>query len=925
MRKRLKDIVGTAAYHVSISTFHAFADRVIKENPDEFPHIIGSVHVSDVEQIALVEQIIKETTLEFLKPSGDPLYYVRAVQHAISELKREGVSVEEYRDLVERSEKEFRARDDLYHEKGAHKGKMKGVYKDLEKQIAKNRELSVLYDAYEQHMRSMKRYDFNDMIMEVLRALRSNEDLLLRLQEEYQYILVDEHQDTNNAQNKILELLASHFAPRPNLFVVGDEKQSIFRFQGASLENFYYFKHLYPEAKLITLSENYRSSQSILDSAHRLFPNNVALQARATHTNKPIDVYAWRESYMQDRFIAEEISRLCESGVPAHEIAVLYRDNRDSASCARALHARGIPFRIESDEDLFSSRTVRTLITILNTINNFGDERALAEYLHLNMFTIEPLDIFKVIRSAHMKKTSSLYDVIHNPKQLASIGLDSTEEILRAGTLLSHWVKQSHNMNLLDCIEQVFRESGLLASILAAPDAQEKLDSIDSFWHEIQGIVAHKPEARLRDLFEYLETITAHQVRIKKKSLGGREGFVRLMTAHRSKGLEFEYVYIINVRDGIWGNRHVRDTLKLLPEVYALFAHKDAVAGDDNADERRLFYVALTRAKKQVVISYARYNQDGKEQLPSEFISEIDDALVSIVDVSEREQDFEAKRGWIDARPSHIQGSLHDKAFVTDIFTKQGLSVSALNNYLSCPWKYFYRNLVRLPEPKQPHLLFGTAMHSALEYLFNKVRFGEILSQTQFITFFKTQLNTFPFESDELAVYEQRGTEALAGWYEEYHTRWITDTKTEFAIRGIDLTPTVSINGKLDKIEFLSASEVNVVDYKTGKPKTRNYILGNTKDSEGDYWRQLVFYKLLLNLYKDGVYDMVSAELDFLEPDKKSGAYRKEKFTVSDDDVADLKETIMRVADEITSLSFWDQRCNKDDCEYCALRELQHK
>ncbi|MFM2357453.1 MAG: hypothetical protein RJA61_190, partial [Candidatus Parcubacteria bacterium] len=293
MRKRLSRIIGTVAYRVSINTFHGFANEIIQNNPEEFPHIIGSRSTTDIEQIGIVEKILQENDFEFLKPYGDQNYFVKPILSGINDLKREGIDTENFKGLIKKAQDEFVSIVDLYHEKGAHKGKMKGVYKDLEKVISKNKELSKIYDIYESSLRKAKLYDYNDMIMEVLRALRSNEDLLLRLQEQHQYILVDEHQDTNNAQNKILELLASHFAPRPNLFVVGDEKQAIFRFQGASLENFLYFKKLYPETVLISLVENYRSTQSILDGAHSMLPGEIVLKAQKFEKQKPLSLYAF--------------------------------------------------------------------------------------------------------------------------------------------------------------------------------------------------------------------------------------------------------------------------------------------------------------------------------------------------------------------------------------------------------------------------------------------------------------------------------------------------------------------------------------------------------------------------------------------------------------------------------------------------------
>mgnify|MGYP006349707867 FL=1 len=312
-----------SAYSVVIKTFHGFANDVIKDNPESFGRIIGSKNITDVTQISLIEEIIIESKLELLKPFGDTLYYTKAILSAISDLKREGVTPEDFEELVLSAERDFEKISDLYHEKGAHKGKMKSQYGDLKKQINKNKELLSVYKSYEEKLVKNKQYDYNDMIMEVLKTLRSDSDLLLRLQENHQYILVDEHQDTNNAQNKILELLVN-FHESPNIFVVGDEKQSIFKFQGASLENFFYFKHLYKNATLVTLEENYRSTQKILDSAHSLLAGEKKLKSNTKESEKNIHFYALANDSSENYFLASCISEKIKDGVAPVEIAVLY-------------------------------------------------------------------------------------------------------------------------------------------------------------------------------------------------------------------------------------------------------------------------------------------------------------------------------------------------------------------------------------------------------------------------------------------------------------------------------------------------------------------------------------------------------------------------------------------------------------------------
>ena len=205
MRKRLSEIVGALGYRVAIKTFHGFTNDIIKNYPEEFPHIIGAQNITDVEQIGIIERIIVEdATLNYLRPINNKNYFVKEIISNISTLKRDGLTSEDFLKLVKEEKKKFERIDDLYHEKGAHKGKMRGEYKDLGKNIEKNLEFAKVYANYEKELRENNLYDYGDMILEAMKVLEKNKELLLTLQEQYQYFLVDEHQDTNQAQNKIM-------------------------------------------------------------------------------------------------------------------------------------------------------------------------------------------------------------------------------------------------------------------------------------------------------------------------------------------------------------------------------------------------------------------------------------------------------------------------------------------------------------------------------------------------------------------------------------------------------------------------------------------------------------------------------------------------------------------------------------------------
>lgn len=922
MRRRLMELIGGPAYSVMINTFHGFCNDIIKNYPEEFPRIIGSENITEVDQIRIIEDALRELPIAELRPFGDTMYYLRPILSSINELKREGVTVERFEDVIQWEQERFEHIEDLVHDKGPHKGKMKGHYQKLEKNIRKNGELARIYAYYQRRLTDDKRYDYNDMIMEVLDVLSRNQNLLLMLQEQYQYILVDEHQDTNNAQNRIIELLGN-FHKDPNLFVVGDEKQAIYRFQGASLENFLYFKNLYPNAELIVLEDNYRSTQAILDSAHSVIPGKKELRANVTYENRPIKVCACGDEDAERYTVARDIQKKIESGVAPEEIAVLYRDNRDMFPISDMLQKMGVPFVVGSDQDILGDDNIRKLIMVLRAVNEFGSQEAIMEAMHVDFLRIGPLDLYKVIEYANRNRTS-VYEVIRSLEALqsADLKLEAPQTIHDFYVKLMQWKTLSRNRGFAEFFEIVMRESGFLGHLLASENPVEKIGVISGLFDEIKKLIEAHREYTLEDFFAYLDTLRTHNILIKKNISGQSAGKVRLMTAHKSKGLEYGYVYIINAYNGHWGNKRRKGGIELPKQLFLLSGKDEEKDEDENADERRLFYVALTRAKKEVIIAYAKENANKREQLPSQFIGELRSDLITDMDSSQYETEFARKREVLFAPRVVSKVDIRDKEYIRDLFLRNGFSVTALNNYLECPWKYFYTNLLRIPKAPSKHQMYGIAIHGALKDFFDAMREREVDKQF-LVNAFTRYLNRQPLSKDDYDESVKKGIASLGGYYDTYHGAWRTNTLTEFSVNGVMVTPEIRLTGKIDKIEFIgTANKVNVVDYKTGKPKSRNVIEGNTRDSEGNIKRQLVFYKLLLDKYEEGKkYNMISGDIDFVEPNEK-GVYKKEMFEVVPEEVSALEAEVVRVGTEILEGAFWERRCADPKCEYCALRDL---
>jgi DNA helicase-2/ATP-dependent DNA helicase PcrA len=976
MRKRLIEILGPKAYYIPIHTFHAFCNEIIQDNPDEFPQFFNKNVIDEITGMQILEGVIQEGDFKLLKPFGDNFMYVAPLLRAFSEIKKEGVGPQKLREFVLEEEKQLQTIEDLRHESGPHKGKMKGMYQDWQRNIEKNKEMVAVFDLYQAKLKE-EGYDYDDMILSVVLELESNSIFLQRVQEQYKYLLADEHQDTNLAQNKVLELLCAH-QKEPNIFVVGDEKQSIYRFQGASIANFLYFHSRFPNSKIITLKENYRSTQSILDAAGSVIP--APLTANVAYAKEKTRVYSFLNSDSENYFVARKIKKLIKNGADAREIAVLYRDNRDVYPIRDMLEKNSVPYAIESDEQVLENSDVRNLFLLIKAVSDFGSEEKLAKALHADFLKIPALDIYKLL---HQRK-ARLYDVLARRGLMRTLGISKAIRLNNFYRHLSSWNNMARNKSAPQVFEAIVRESGFFDHILSMGDYIEGIGRV-RLLHQLAKRLAAESSARggsavggrnytLGDFARYLELIGEKGVSLRGKKINVKRSAVRLMTAHRAKGLEFDYVFIVGANMGHWGKRRIGKLLK--PPQFNVtgsdpVTKREQTPTDAEDDERRLFYVALTRARKQVYISYASVREDGREVFPSQFIEEIGGAHKTSGNSEIYEKGLEDNPKIFFVKRKEIRIKEDERDFLREVFEKRGLSPTALNNYLECPWKYFYNNLLQIPRAKTKHEMYGTAVHAALRDLSDAIgagvtsphfpraaqraalrvsasappptavggdrarsgletRSGMFPQPLMYLlTRFERALAREPISKHDFEESLQKGKETLSKYYANYSGTWHTNTINEFLVKNVFLDGEVRLTGKIDKIEILEGNKVNVVDYKTGKRKTRNALEGKTKDARGNEKRQLVFYKLLLNKLAEqnvGVklphskYIMTSGEVDFVEPEKNTGKFYKEKFEITDDDARELEYKIQDVVAEILGFSFWNERCQNKDCDYCKLR-----
>jgi DNA helicase-2/ATP-dependent DNA helicase PcrA len=973
MRKRLQDFIGPDAYRVQIATFHGFCNRVIQENLDVFG-FRNLDPVSDLETIQFLREMVdvlpKNHPLK--RYTGEVYFEIYRMRALFALMKKEDWSPEYLLQKVETYCNELPDRPEFQY-KRAGKDKAGNAYAkgDLKKdalnvELGKMNLLSSaieLYDDFQQRLLDNNRYDFADMILWVIKAFKENSSLLSDYQERYQFILVDEFQDTSGSQNDLLSLLLSYWEV-PNVFAVGDDDQSIYRFQGANVENIQNFINQYAShMKMVTLVDNYRSTQDILDASQKLIVRNTQRiahdkilkaknPARLAQSIVP-QVYAYYNPLHECASVAQKILSVNQEGVPLNEIAVLYRNHHQAEELITYLQSKNIEVNTRKRIDILQEPLVKKLMKVMQYLSHekeksFSGEHHLFEILHFTEFNIPTLEIARMSveiasKNFHERQTSWREELakLAAKKQGDLFDQHTTgAAFLRFSQTMENLIVSAQNKTLQEVIHHILRDCGILASALVSEEKTWTMEVLRTFFDFVKSECMKNPLHHLKSMCQMLEMMQENRIALSAEKVIYSETGVNFITAHSSKGLEFEYVFMIGCNSKAWDDGNRNKSYKLPDNLFS-------IQGDEIEENRRLFYVAMTRAKTHLYMSFSEQDMAQKELEPSRFIAEIcEDKTLAIQRKALSNEElssytFDPLTLLVESK---IPTALIDNAFTDSLLQKYSLSVTHLNHFLKCPVSFYFNNFIKVPSPKSASMTFGSAVHYGLEQLFKKMNAEE---NKQFATvdglikdfkwFMRRNQDSFT-EAD----YKRRmeyGEEILTKYYHNYIHQWNKITSVERSYKNV-LVQGVPLNGKLDKMEF-DGNFVNVVDYKTGAYKNAKNKFGRPNADEvgkavaagkepkfedlfgGDYWRQAVFYKILMDNDATKKWEMTSSEFDFIEPlvqtgDKGSKEYQfhKEKIQIVPSDIAVVEAQIKEVYTKIINKEF-TTGCGKEDCLWC--------
>jgi DNA helicase-2/ATP-dependent DNA helicase PcrA len=955
MRQRLLGMIGPEAHRIPVHTFHGFCNRVIQDNMEYFGQ--GSLEpLTDLERIEIVRGLLSDLPVSHPLRSGrkDVYVYESQVRDLFTNMKKEGWTpgfVLKKTDEFLRSLPTHPAYIYQVNSRYGKKGdpKLSQIAAVTEKMV-RLKAAADLFPVYQKALDKAGRYEYEDMLLWVNKAFENHEALLRNYQERYQYILVDEFQDTNGAQFRLLNQLLNYW-DTPNVFIVGDDDQSIYEFQGARLENLEQFALDYQQGLgVVVLKENYRSSQEILDAAGRVIQNNKLraverlgitggkqLVAHAgTGATPVISLYESRTHELAG--LSVQIRKLIEQGTEPSQIAVLYSRHKQADPVQSLFRKEGIPFQTKRPQNILEAPLIdhfRELLLYIRDENRtpFSGEHRIFRLLHADFFGVDPLDIALVAAEARKSQEKQSHSGLYGDDEsvpvantfvwrqkltdlhwLQSLRISDPVKLYNFGLLFNQWIAAASNVPLLQLMEMVISQSGMLDWILRHPDRIWQIQALSAFQNAIPLPVADR-KPNLSFFLETLDNLEANRLGIPFREIIDTTPGVQLLTAHAAKGLEFDYVFMPDCVEDAWesSSGDARGRFQLPPTL--------TLSGEEDALEarRRLFYVAMTRARKDLFLSYARTANDGKALTQSRFL---DETLLPHKPVTpDRDQVIRTVQFML-AAPASPVVSLPEKPVIESLISQLSLTITTLNRYLRCPIAFWYEDLLKVPGAMSEAAAAGIAVHSTMQKFFLRMKTdkqnqwpsAEILYRIYSREMEKMRINFSP------DGYEQRkalGLEHLRRLYAEQIPFWKKRAVVERRISNTELEG-VPVSGVLDKIEWLDGGKIRIVDFKTGTPDTSKTAPPDEKNPlGGPYWRQLAFYQLLLesaNAYPEKV---EKTAVIWLEPDKR-GTFPVSELSFSPQDLNFVRDLVRQTYDNILAGKF-DTGCGKPDCTWCKM------
>ncbi len=889
------DILLPYGYHdLWIHTFHGFCKRVLQQHALDIGVSNDFKMLEEVKQWLLVRQNLDEFELDYYRTLGNPTKFIKALLKHFSKLKDEEISPEEYLEFAKNTKLD----------------KSNPEY-DSEEEIVRLNEVAKAYHVYQRLLLANDALDFGDLINYALKLFRTRPKILNFYRQKFKYILVDEFQDTNYAQYELIKLLTE---PKNNLTVVGDDDQSIYKFRGASVSNIMRFKKDFPKAQEITLTENYRSTQEILDIAYNFIQlNNPERLEPKLRIDKKL-LAAKKEkgeiAVISGQTLADEVDMVLKKILELkkqkettwNDFAILVRSNDTAEPFIAKLAALDLAYTFVANKGLYKKSIILDLIAYLKLLVNFHDTNALFRIMNMSQFSFEHRDMVEILQHAQ-KKTLSLYESLEQAALLPSL---QNKSITKINELIAFLKKEAEEAKAKS-IAEVFINGiyGLKLDERIEKETGEpgEADFINQFYKKIESFEVENSDKSVRNFLAFIEfeQEAGDEGKLDFDPNQGPES-IKIMTIHSAKGLEFKNVFVVNMVDQRFPSRDRKEAIEIPKELV-----KEIVPEGDIhlQEERRLFYVAMTRAKQNLYFSYASDYGGQRARKPSQF-------LIDVGLVAKPEKSVEIlKRTKFDEKkiPKKLQFEL-----------PTSFNYTAINEFKKCPLAYKYKYLLHLPSKGSKHLSFGNTIHVTFERFLKQYKasleekqldlFGANKEKAKLPAFEALQKmyesywidEWYPSKKDK-EEYRERGRKMLRNFYDSFGKEPVLPKYIEerFVLKLSDYTFT----GKIDRADLLPDGKLHIIDYKTGE-KFKD-------DKENRY--QLYIYQWAAEEYFKA--EVSKLNYWFLKDNELS-----EDIIASKEELADMKEylleTIADIHNAIRTDSFKElhQKAREHRCDF---------
>jgi len=800
MAERVDQLIPYGYAETAISTFHAFGDRVLRESALEAGLDPQFRVLSQPEQVIFLRERLFQLPLSRFRPLGDPTRHLAALATLVSRAKDEDVSPSQYRAWAE--------------------AKRDAAVTPEERDAAEAQlELAAFYEAHQRLLGEAGLADFGDQIHRTLGVLRERPAVLARLRSRHRFVLVDEFQDTNHAQLEMLKLLAGETA---NLTVVGDDDQAIYRWRGAAAANLLAFRRLYPGAREVVLIDNYRSTQVVLDVAARLvgYNNPYRLEAIAGIDKRlrssraagpPVRHFPFDTVSAEADGVAAMIDERVRAGARPRDVAILVRSNADADPFLRALNVKGLPHRFSGSRGLYAREEVRLLVAFLRVLANPDDSVSLFYLAASEVYRLPVDDLLRLNHHAR-RKTRPLLEVLRSlpdDEDLASVSGAAREAAARLLADLSRAVDEVPRRRTGEVLYGFLQWSGLLGRLSreASAESEAQVKNIARFFETVKAYGDVAEHDRVPAFVAHLDLLreAGDDPAVAEAELD--DDAVHVLTVHKAKGLEFPCVFLVGCAEQKFPLQRRGDPLAL-PDQLA----KEEMSGGANAqllEERRLFYVAMTRARDELVLTSASDYGTSRARKVSRFVVEALD-LPSPRPVSRRTAPLEAlaRHAPVPDPPPALEPPIPQDELLR-------LSYGQIDDYETCPLKYRYVHVLRVPLLTHHAVVYGHAVHEAVRRQFEARLAGREFSADDLVAAFRAAWVSEGFLSrtheDERL---REGERVLRRFHaEEAQAPWSpTAVEQEFAF----LLDRNRVQGRYDLV-IERDGELTIVDFKTGE------------------------------------------------------------------------------------------------------------